>query len=577
MFPIHLISFVNNKCYTDCDSHQLAKGYHTKKWWANQDAGDLYDLTMLLTKPLGNVHFSCRLWHVTNNTLSIPNCRSHGCTDTVKWNHTKREYRKFCSTKCSNTSLQTIAKREETNLRKFGHKSPLSNKDVRQKIQNTCLTTHGTKTPFESNQIQRRIQEAVKSQRGVSSTLLLPEVKEKRKNTMLRKYGTDSFTNRKKYIETMNESYGVDNSFQLESVKEAIMSKHNKLHGTNSHKQHHYTDEAKKVLLCKDNFLEYVEGKSKAEVSFALGVNPTTVGQYSVLHGADSLFANVKSKWENIIAQFLTDSSILFTQNDRTIIPPQELDFYLPDYGVAIELNGLYWHSEIVGNKDKNYHINKWQACKNQNIMLYSYFEDELNTSLSAIKSKIKYVTNKNINVVGARKCEIKSIKKYAEEAEFLNMYHIQGESTARNSSVGAYYEGELVAIMSWLVRKNYLEITRYCCDCKNSYPGLFSKMLKNIISNLSYEGTVVSFSNNAHSNGNVYKSSGFLKTQEYGPAYWYTRDYTCRENRQNYMKDKIAKKFGVDIKNKTEWQLMKELKYDRVWDCGKIKWSKIV
>ena len=40
-------------------------------------------------------------------------------------------------------------------------------------------------------------------------------------------------------------------------------------------------------------------------------------------------------------------------------------------------------------------------------------------------------------------------------------------------------------------------------------------------------------------------------------------------------MKSKIKEKFNVDISNKTEWQLMQDNGYDRVWDCGKIKWIK--
>jgi len=95
------------------------------------------------------------------------------------------------------------------------------------------------------------------------------------------------------------------------------------------------------------------------------------------------------------------------------------------------------------------------------------------------------------------------------------------------------------------------------------------------MIKELNYVGKVVSFSNNGHSNGGVYKASGFVIEKINGPAYWYTQDYTVRENRQKYMKGKIAKKFGIDMTNKTEWQAMQELGYDRIWDCGKIKWSK--
>ena len=42
-------------------------------------------------------------------------------------------------------------------------------------------------------------------------------------------------------------------------------------------------------------------------------------------------------------------------------------------------------------------------------------------------------------------------------------------------------------------------------------------------------------------------------------------------------MKADIKRKFNLDqadIDNYTEWQLMKGLQYDRIWDAGKIKWQ---
>lgn len=41
-----------------------------------------------------------------------------------------------------------------------------------------------------------------------------------------------------------------------------------------------------------------------------------------------------------------------------------------------------------------------------------------------------------------------------------------------------------------------------------------------------------------------------------------------------NYHKLHFSKtKIGKNNPNKTEWQIMKENGYDRIWDCGKIKW----
>ena len=43
---------------------------------------------------------------------------------------------------------------------------------------------------------------------------------------------------------------------------------------------------------------------------------------------------------------------------------------------LAIEFNGLYWHSEEHG-KNENYHINKSLLCKSKNFNLIHIFEDD--------------------------------------------------------------------------------------------------------------------------------------------------------------------------------------------------------
>lgn len=60
----------------------------------------------------------------------------------------------------------------------------------------------------------------------------------------------------------------------------------------------------------------------------------------------------------------------------RDVIHPKELDIYVPSRGVAIEFNGTYWHSEENG-KHKDYHFDKWLACKDRGITLISVWEDD--------------------------------------------------------------------------------------------------------------------------------------------------------------------------------------------------------
>lgn len=82
-----------------------------------------------------------------------------------------------------------------------------------------------------------------------------------------------------------------------------------------------------------------------------------------------------KSKAEQYIIDKL-DYQGTIKRNDRTIIKPKELDIYIPELKLAIEYNGIYWHS-IESGADKYVHRNKSVACRNLGIRLIHIFEFE--------------------------------------------------------------------------------------------------------------------------------------------------------------------------------------------------------
>lgn len=100
-----------------------------------------------------------------------------------------------------------------------------------------------------------------------------------------------------------------------------------------------------------------------------------------------------ESKIEDKIKEFLIENNIKFKERDRKIIKPFELDIVLEDYKIAIEVNGIVWHSEKF-NKNKNYHINKTLKCNNVGYHLLHFFEDEINNDFDRVKDIILYAIN---------------------------------------------------------------------------------------------------------------------------------------------------------------------------------------
>jgi len=416
-------------------------------------------------------------------------------------------------------------KTKETNLQKFGVEHASWNAGIRDKAKNTCVVKYGTQFPIQ-----------------------LEEFKNKLKDTKNNRYGEPAYSNPAKRISTMLETYNVENAAYINMQPSTLA-----------------------ILKSEHQFRQFVTDKSKQFVSSELDLDPNTVGKYAAMYNCLDLFSATGSKWEEEISALLTELNVTFVRNYRKLISPFEVDFYLPDYNIAIEVNGNYWHCE--DKKGKQYHHLKWLMCKENSVDLFQFFEDELQNAWPVVESKIRYLCHKPGKIIGARLLSIDEVL-YTNEVAFLRANHIQGPSSARNASLGAYYNGELVGLISWMQRKNKLEITRFATSITASFPGLFSKMLKQVKKKLDFEGTIVSFSNNGHSNGNLYRAAGFAPTQTLGPAYWYMFDYGTRENRQKYMKHKIKKRFNVDISNKTEFELMDSLGYKRIWDSGKIRWE---
>ena len=75
-------------------------------------------------------------------------------------------------------------------------------------------------------------------------------------------------------------------------------------------------------------------------------------------------------------------------QNNRQLIKPYQLDIVIPQIKLAIEFNGLKYHSTQVGI-DKFYHQRKYQLCKNQNYKFFIIWDFQWKNSKSKIQNQL--------------------------------------------------------------------------------------------------------------------------------------------------------------------------------------------
>ena len=272
------------------------------------------------------------------------------------------------------------------------------------------------------------------------------------------------------------------------------------------------------------------------------------------------------------ICQFIPSEDVI--KRDRTVLSDnKELDIYIPKLHVAIEYNGLRWHSEEF-NKNKNYHLNKLTECNGKGIKLIQIFEDEWIERNEIVLKKIKHILGFDDNsVIYARKCSIMEIS-YELARNFLEKNHIQG-FVSSTKYFGAFYNESLVGVMTFLKeRKDMWNLTRFATDNNKRCIGLAGKLFKAFLTVYNPK-CVKSFADRRWTlskEENVYTKLGFTLSEELRPDYRYVNGQK-REHKFSYRKDKLHKKYGVPLEW-TEKQMTEHLGFYRIYDCGLLRYE---
>lgn len=275
-----------------------------------------------------------------------------------------------------------------------------------------------------------------------------------------------------------------------------------------------------------------------------------------------------RSKGEKEVEEFVRGLGFEISTSDRQILNGDELDIVIPQKKIAIEYNGLRWHSNFF--KPNDYHLQKTMKCEERGYRLIHIFEDEWIYKKDITKSRIKNILGVNGNVIYARNCHIKEVDGHTSN-KFLFENHIQGKC-ASSIKLGLFYNDELVSLMTFGKSRHFIgngktewELLRFCNKMDTRVVGGASKLLKHFIKTYN-PNEIVSYADKRWSDGNLYEVLGFQKYNESKPNYFYIINGK-REYRFNYRKSILVKQ-GFDP-NKTEKEIMEERGIPRIYDCG--------
>jgi hypothetical protein len=495
-----------------------------------------------------------------------------------------------CSNKCS------IEKRKTTNLERYGSEHHMNNDDVKNKIKETNIGKYGVENVSQNEDIKNKRKETNIERYGVSCSLQSNETKTKTKSTNLERYGFENvFQNediKNKIKETNLERYGFEYVAYSEEIKNKRKNTNLQRYGVEFSQSSDYVRNKIKYSSSKYNiekfqkeylnnityqFIDSFENNLKfihLECGNYFDTSPNNHNNRKKLNiplcSICYPINDTKSIKEKELDNWLNDLNVNFIDNDKTILEGKELDIYIPSNNLAIEFNGLYWHSELF--KEKDYHLSKSLKCQDKDIHLMHIWEDEWIFKQDIVKSIILNKINKIENKIFARKCSIKEVKDSKLVRQFLDTNHIQGYSQS-SIKLGLYFNDKLVSLMTFGYRhtnsKKEFELIRFCNILNTNVIGASSKLFKYFLNNYQYE-TILSYSDFRLFDGKMYETLGFEKIHLSVPDYFWCKDIE-RKHRFTFNKQKLIKD-GYDA-SKTEVEIMHERGYSRIWSCGQIRW----
>lgn len=472
------------------------------------------------------------LYRILNHIEEAPKCKI--CGQPVNYMPT-RGYANFCSKKCQNTDKDILKKNAEGVSKALLNAYKERGAEIKSKRQKSLSVYNAsTSSPFSSSAIRIKAKNSVKTLYGVENVMSLPEF-----------HASAKMTARKNSIALWKErgydiEYTEDNKVKIKNGCA--------VHGD--------------ITLSLRDFCNRMKEERRICSCVCPECHPL----------------NVYSGEEKSLSEFFDSIGLRYIQNDRTLIKPLELDFYFPEYNIAVELNGMLFHSELY-KKDKYYHLNKLNLCNEKGIKLVYIWEYEWLYKTDIVKSMLSNLFGKTQDKIYARNCETRKLSS-KEYSEFMNENHLQGSVNAKYK-FGLIYENKIVAAMGFGASRislgakanaNICELYRYCCKRNTVIPGAASKLFNYALNDLKNKGVkqILSYAKRDFFGGDLYEKLGFDYKGDTVPGYFWTNG-KVRINRFSGRKSELLKQ-GEDP-TKTEIEIMHSRHFYRCYDSGNCKY----
>lgn len=427
--------------------------------------------------------------------------------------------------------------------------------------------------------------QTMRNQYDVDNSSQLETVKQRRKNTMLSRYNVEFYSQstefRDKYHATNLERRGVASVLSLPEVRQKLREANMATIGV-PYRFCTNTVTASNIYakFLDEHGCDLVEFKDKKHIVYRCrkcGHVGTEQDLFlKVRAGVGLPFCTAcfpksspVSGEENGVRDFIESLGFKTQHYDRGFLDQYGADIVVESRKLIIEFDGIRWHNEFY--RPDEYHLTKSNIAERKGYRLIHLFSDEWEEKRPIVESRLRYALGIVGNPLNARECQIKPLS-VAEAKSFNDSYHIQGDAVS-SVRYGLFRDNELCAVMTFGKARFMLgawELIRYCVKPGYNLRGGAGKLFKHFIDNHS-PASVVTYADRRWADGKgFYEKIGFRFDGSTSPGYGYVVG-NHRESRMKYQRHKLV---GDDVADgMSEHEIMYGRKIYRIYDCGNYRY----
>ncbi|MBT9137704.1 MAG: hypothetical protein DDT31_00242 [Syntrophomonadaceae bacterium] len=516
-----------------------------------------------------------KIWALWNKTHIKPVCVV--CGGITNFKNMKEGFRRTCSVTCASQDPHTKTSIKQTTTKRYGghhtqnkewmqkHVNSLKETGAFVKGQATFEKNFGVKNRFQLQVVKDKIATTNLARYGFENAMSNPEVAAKTLMTTVDRYG--AAFNPKQTKSTNLIKYGFENAMSnLEVARRARASAirtyetqrlDTRLASIREAVQTELLDEPAWWGAAHSYSWQHICGRTFSSnlVDGKLPICPT---------------CKPRSKPQEMVRSLLEQLGVIFIENDRKLIKPYEVDFLLPDYKLAVEVNGVYWHSDDRASVSL---LKKTELVEQQGYQLLHLWDLEITDKFPVVegllRAKLGFLKKFN-----ARSCKLLMVPTSQARA-FLQRHHLQGAAAARWHR-GLYFRDELVAVASFTPDRFKLggdiELVRFAS--LGAVRGALSRLVN--WQQKEVPVTILSYADRRLSRGAAYLSCGFDLCGETPPGYFYFKSGKIL-SRQQAQKHKLALLLGKNFDPRlSERENMEKAGWVRCLDSGHLRFRKI-